>query len=86
MADTFESFTHGVESPASHWADVTPHDTNELASRPRAIDCAVSGNAVIVDADGSEITIVLTAGTLYPVRPVIIKSTGTTATGIVALW
>jgi hypothetical protein len=86
MADAFESYQAGMESPASRWADITPHDTNTLANIPRAIDCAADGTVAIVDGTGSEVTILLTAGQPYPVRPSIIKATGTTATGIIAIW
>ncbi|WP_440974901.1 spike base protein, RCAP_Rcc01079 family [Rhodovulum sulfidophilum] len=50
------------------------------------MDCAVSGDVVIVSASGNEITVTLTAGAPYPVRPVRVKATGTTATGIIGMW
>jgi len=85
MSDQFQSYQSGLEAPATEWASVTPDDSTDLAMRPRALDCATGGTAVIVSASGAEATITLTPGSPYPVRPVRVK-TGSTATGIIALW
>ncbi|MBL3587604.1 hypothetical protein JMM61_20010 [Rhodovulum sulfidophilum] len=73
-------------SPAVDWSEITPSDSTNMATVPRALDCAVSGDVVIVSASGNEITITLTAGAPYPVRPVRVKATGATATGIIWMW
>ncbi|OLS54018.1 hypothetical protein BV392_07205 [Rhodovulum sulfidophilum] len=72
--------------PLIEWAEITPSDGEDLAVRPRALDCAVGGTVAMVSATGSEATLSLTPGVPYPVRPVRIRATGTTATGIVGLW
>lgn len=86
MADKFQGYVSGLESPATEWANITPSDVADLSITPRALDCANSGTAVIVSRSGAEVTINLTAGNPYPVRPSRVKAIGTTATGIIGLW
>lgn len=65
---------------------VTPHDTNVLPNGPGVLTCLVSGNAVVVPYGSSTaVTIYLTAGLVFPLVVSIVKSTSTTATGIVVL-
>lgn len=66
---------------------VTPSDTADLSTVPRAVCVSADGNVVLVMSGNSqEVTIAMVAGTLYPLAPTRIKATGTTATGIVAVW
>jgi hypothetical protein len=65
---------------------VTPHDTNPLASQARGIYVGVAGDVKITGIDGVACTFTnLAAGIVHPISAYIIWSTGTTATGIVAL-
>jgi len=88
MVDKFENHAEGLASPANNAFSVTPHDTNELAFIPRGIYVGGSGDiAVILADDTAAVTFVgVLAGTVLPVRPKIIKATGTTATSIVGLY
>ncbi|NSY97945.1 hypothetical protein G6L60_19805 [Agrobacterium tumefaciens] len=73
--------------PARYAAAVVPSDTNELATVPRAICVGADGNVVVVMSGNSqEVTVAMVAGVLYPLAVKQIKATGTTATGIVAVW
>ncbi|MND21609.1 hypothetical protein D3C87_626180 [compost metagenome] len=73
--------------PARNAIAVTPNDNTDLATVPRAICVAADGNVVLVmSGNGQEVTVAMVAGTLYPLVPTMIKATGTTATGIVAVW
>lgn len=73
--------------PARNAVAVTPSDSADLATVPRAICVAADGNVVLVmSGNGQEVTVAMVAGTLYPLAPTRIKATGTTATGIVAVW
>ena len=87
MADPFDNYASGLDSPASDWMDITLADA-DLSTMPRALDCIESGNVDIVSANGAEVTITLTAGVPYPCRPARVKapSTGSAATGVVGLW
>ncbi|KAA0697404.1 hypothetical protein DTW90_18410 [Neorhizobium sp. P12A] len=67
-------------------AAVTPDDANDLAYVTRGIYVGVAGNlAVNMSGNGGPVTIPVQPG-LHPLAVSRILSTGTTATGIVAIW
>lgn len=86
MKDRFGDEADVVWGQARRWGAITPHDTNQLAELPKAIRCNVAGTVNIVGEDGNAEDFVVAAGETLPCRPVIVKSTGTTATGIKALY
>ena len=77
------------ESPADSSYAVTPHDTNEIGTfLPRAIYTG-SGGAIAMMLEGDIAAITWTdvpAGAILPLKARIILATGTTATGIIALY
>lgn len=74
-----------IMRPIEGAAAVTPHDTNELTNHTRAVWVGVSGSLSVVTTGGDSVTLSgVVAGVWHPIRLKIIKSTGTTATGIVA--
>lgn len=79
MPDPFQSFSSGLESPATRHYAITPSDGTDLPDIPRAIYCNGAGNAVISDGT-TDITYVLVAGQVLDIRARRVKSTGTTAT------
>ncbi len=75
-----------ITGPSSRFFTVTPNDTTEFSFVPRAVYVGSIGNMVCVDEEGNEVTFTsLAVGVPHPIRPVKIKATGTTVTGIVAL-
>lgn len=84
--DNFEDQSISLDAPIVKWADVTPSNSTDLAEVPRAIACTSSGTVAVVDKNGTEVSLQLNAGDILPIRPHRIKSTGTSATGIVALY
>lgn len=86
MADTFREYTPGLESPPSHLAAVTPSDTNDLATASRALNVEQNGFVRVTTVGGDTGTLFIAAGCTFPVRVRRVWSTGTTATGIVALY
>lgn len=73
--------------PARYAVAVTPSDANDLATVPRAVMVGADGVVVMVmSGNGQEVPFTMLAGILYPFVPTRIKATGTTATGIVAVW
>lgn len=87
MADNFSSYQSGLNSPAAYGAAVTPDDNNDLATSSRMLWVGGAGNIALVTVRGSAVTLSnVPAGTLLPIRAARIKSTGTTATNMVALW
>lgn len=85
MTDAFAHFATGLESPASHLHTVIPSDTEDLPEASRGINVAVSGNVRITTVSGSTSIVHVAAGIAFPIRARRIWSTGTTASGIVAM-
>lgn len=75
-----------VADPYVGAATVTPSDSAKI--RPtRAIMVGVSGNVAVDMRDGSTVTISgLNAGVIYDLSVTRVYGTGTTATGIIALY
>jgi len=76
----------GEEGPAVKAAAVTPNDSTEIAPT-KALYVGTGGSmAVQLAGDSSSVTLTnVPNGALLPIRAVIVLSTGTTASDIVAL-
>lgn len=73
--------------PARNAVAVTPSDSTDLPNVSRAIIVGGSGNvSVNMSGSGSAVVIAMNAGSIYPIAASRVLLTGTTATGIVALW
>lgn len=86
MKDIYAGFAGGLESPATHILAVAPSDSADLAHPSRAINVAASGAVRVTTVGGTTGTVYVAAGTPFPVRAIRIWQTGTTATGIAALY
>lgn len=85
--DTFSSFPNTPISPARSAAPVIPTDGVEISYVSRAIYVGQTGDLTVEMVDGGAATFENVAGgTVLPIRVKEIKATGTTATGVVALW
>lgn len=87
--DSFATHSnYGLEAPAYHATAVTPHNTNELAHYSRALYIGTGGDiSVVAVGDDTAVTFAnIPDGSTLPLRVKIVKSTGTDATDIVALW
>lgn len=76
------------ESPARGAVAITPNDSTELASIPKALYVG-NGGTIVGQAVGSNTDISFTGvptGAILPVQFKLIKATGTTATNIVGLY
>lgn len=69
------------ENP-SKWFLIAPDDALDIDPLPRQVHVTGAGDVVLVSADGEEWTRTVAADTTINLRPVRIKATGTTATGI----
>ncbi len=86
MAEIYDNYAAGLESPASHAFDVVPDDAKPLPCATRAIYVGNGGHLCLTVLSGATVTFQnLPAGSLLPVRATRIFSTRTTATGIVGL-
>lgn len=76
----------GPADPASHAEPVTPSDANDLQYASRALWVGGAGNISLITLSGATVTFTgITAGSLLPIRATRVRSTGTTATSILAL-
>lgn len=68
---------------------VTPNDNTDLPGGPGVLTCTASGNASVIPlapvGGSTAITIYLTQGQVFPLVVKRVRSTSTTATGIVVL-
>lgn len=87
MADNFKNFPPQIAGPYENAAAVTTSDTVDLPNVSCELIAAGSGN-ISVDTVGGQtaVTIGITAGIPLKLRATRVRATGTTATGIVALW
>lgn len=87
MIDDYKFNSQTVTAPANRAVSVTPSDSQDLTAVARSLYIGGSGNVSVVTSGGDTVTFIgLTAGTILPVRVSRVRSTGTTATNIVALW
>ena len=72
-------------TPAGAAAAITPHDTTHFAPT-RGLYVGTGGDVKVTMLDGTAITFTaMTAGIVHPLQVVMVFSTGTTASNIVAL-
>lgn len=76
-----------ADGPARNAAAITPHDTNAL-NRCDSLYVGGAGNITLRtnDDDGDVLFTAVPAGSILPVGAKFVRATGTTATGIVALY
>lgn len=80
------SYSGSIDSPALHAVAVSPSDGATLAYVSRALWIGTAGN-IAVDMQGGETNVIFTniSGWL-PGRVTKVYNTGTTASGITAVW
>lgn len=87
MSDKFELHATGLDSPAIYAAAITPSDSADVPTVPRALYCTGDGDVVVTMRNGgAPVTLPMIAGVPLPVRVSRVWATGTTATGIVGVW
>lgn len=69
------------------FAEVTPSDSTDLTTTGAALYVGNGGDVVVVSLEGNEVTFEnVRDGSWMPIQVARVKSTGTTATGIVAVY
>lgn len=87
MIDTFKTFARSLTSPPEHAREIAPDDAASLPFVTRALYVGGAGDVALRLQGGAEVVFRgLQAGSLIPIRVDQIKSTGTTATGLIGLW
>lgn len=84
--DTMAQRGDTVDFSAKRLRAVTPHDTNELEFVAKALFVGTGGTiSIIAQEDTAAVSLTVATGSIVPVRAKLVRATGTTATGIVAL-
>lgn len=84
--DQFAGQSRTMTSPATDMVAVTPDDANDLPMVSIALNVASPGKVRVTTQDGSTGDLSVSAGVVFPVRARRVWATGTTATGICALY
>ena len=85
MTDKYAGSGDDLLSPASHAAAVTTSDTVDLPFASKQLWVGGAGNVTLITVGGDTVAYnSVPAGTYLKVRAARVKSTGTTATNIVA--
>ena len=84
MADRFPGSSEDLLGPATKAAAVTPNDTTDLPFTAKRLHIGTGGTVALVTSGGDTVTYTAASGTYLNVRAARVKSTGTTATNIVA--
>ena len=76
-----------LDKPAAGAIAVTPHDSTNLTNPTRGIYVGGDGNLTVVMVDGGVVLFTAAkAGSVLPIRVNRVNATGTSATGLVALY
>lgn len=85
--DHFSGRAKPVTGPATALSAVTPSDDTDLPEgTTRAIHVGTAGTVAVMDMNGKVATLTSLDAQYHPVRVRRILATGTTATGIVAMY
>lgn len=86
MTDQFAGYAGSLDDPASTCRPIEPSDSTALEDLCRAIYIGNAGSLRLIDASGNIVVFEgLVGGSILPVRARQVLSTGTTATGLVAM-
>ncbi len=84
--DRFGTYSDTVSTQTRRWAVVVPSDTVDMIELPKAIRVDGGGTIVLRGDDGHAESFTVSDGETLPFRPTRVLATGTTATGIKALF
>ena len=83
--DAFKNRESSLESPARRAEAVTPSDSDDLPNFSRALYVGGAGDLEVTTVGGDTVTLTAASG-LLPICVSRVRASGTSATGIVALW
>ena len=86
MAGELDGSGRGISSPPDDGFPVTPNDSADLARDIRGLNVVNAGPVKVTTTAGTDLTVFVAAGIAFPLLIRRVWATGTTATGIVALF
>ena len=85
MADPYGSVASGMDSPASSAEAITPNDSADLTTIPRALLIASAGNLKVTMKGGQTVTLPVVAG-YNRLRVVRVWAASMTCGDVFAIW
>lgn len=77
--------TKSMADPSTSAFNIMPDDGVDLSVVTTGLNVATPGTVRLTTSDGSDITVTIAPGAVFPIRATRVWLTGTTATGIVGL-
>jgi hypothetical protein len=84
--DRYATFARSPALPATSVVEVAPDDAADLPEISLALNVATPGTVRVTTLDGDTVDVQIAAGVAFPLRVARVWATGTTATGIRALY
>jgi len=86
--NNFAQNDNATQAPATNAFAITPNDSTQLTFTTRALYVGGAGNVVVrLSGDTANVTLVgVVAGTILPIRAILVAATSTTATNIIGLY
>lgn len=84
--DRYSNYARSPALPATSVAEITPDDSTDLAQVSLALNVATPGSVRVTTLGGDVVDVQIAAGVAFPLRVSRVWATGTTATGIRALY
>lgn len=88
MTDPFQNRADSVSAPATRARTILPSDSVALPEIPKALYVGTGGTLTMQGAADTvdSVWVDVPSGAVIPFRPRFVRETGTTATGILALY
>lgn len=86
VKDKYAGFASTPDSPATSVQPILPDDETDLVEASIALNVATSGTVRVTSLSGTVSDVFIAAGTAFPLRVRRVWASGTTATGIRALY
>ncbi|MEM9247686.1 MAG: hypothetical protein AAGB05_03205 [Pseudomonadota bacterium] len=84
--DSFASFARTPDAPATSVVELVPNDSADLAHVTLGLNVSTPGTVRVTTLAGDVVDVYVAAGVAFPIRVERVWATGTTATGIRALY
>ncbi len=84
--DRYSSFSRAPSLPACSVRAIVPDDGADIPHVSLALNVATPGTLRVTTLDGDVVDVQVAAGVAFPLRVTRVWATGTTATGIRALY
>lgn len=85
--DQFKDFPTTLTSPATNAIEITPNDLTPLDLVTRALYVGQTGDVSVEMQSGQIVDFQnVQGGSILAIRTLKVRATGTTATGIIAMW